>query len=45
MEEYFGDKLLVLDGGDCQNGVESTIIDLKEMNLLYIGLEQLLGRQ
>lgn len=26
VEEYFGDKLLVLDGGDCQNGVESTII-------------------
>ena len=27
VEEYFGDKLqMVLDGGDCKNGIESTII-------------------
>jgi L-threonylcarbamoyladenylate synthase len=26
VENYFGDALSVLEGGDCQNGVESTII-------------------
>jgi L-threonylcarbamoyladenylate synthase len=35
--DYFGDKLqMVLDGGDCQNGIESTIIGFEnEDAVLY----------
>ncbi len=47
VEEYFGDKLqMVLDGGSCKNGIESTIIGFeKDEPVLYrlgaISLEEI----
>lgn len=30
VQSYFGDDLLVLDGGSCQKGIESTIVGFDE---------------
>ncbi len=53
VEEYFGDKIdLIIDGGKCEVGVESTIIDLSEERpvILRLGgvpvedIEKVIGR-
>jgi L-threonylcarbamoyladenylate synthase len=39
VEEYFGDKLqMVLDGGDCENGIESTIIGFENEDAIIYRL-------
>lgn len=31
VEKYFGDKIMIIDGGPCQIGIESTIVDLSDL--------------